>query len=72
MDIDSCRNSKHANEVQTMIENNEIMKPICGQFGDDFITPRSDGIVEGFGPNYIIIEKCSIRNGSILYNRVFF
>lgn len=56
MDIHSCRDSKHANEVQTMIENNEIIKPICGQFGD-FITPRSDGIVEGFGPNYIIIKN---------------
>jgi hypothetical protein len=28
MDIHSCRDHKHANEVQAMIENDEIMKPI--------------------------------------------
>jgi hypothetical protein len=38
-------NRKHADDVQAKIENDENMKPICGQFGD-LMSPNSEGIME--------------------------
>jgi uncharacterized protein YbaA (DUF1428 family) len=47
MEIHSYKDRKHADEVQTKIENDESMKPICGQFGD-LMTPNSEGIMGDF------------------------
>jgi hypothetical protein len=47
MEIHFCMDSKHPNEFQAVIENDKIMKPICGPFGD-LITLGSDGIVGEF------------------------
>ena len=47
MEIHSYKNQKHADEVQAKIENDENMKPICGQFGD-LMTPNSEGIMGDF------------------------
>ena len=47
MEIHSYKDRKHADEIQAKIENDENMKPICGQFGD-LITPNSEGIMGDF------------------------
>ena len=41
------KDRKHADEVHTKSENDENMKPICGQFGD-IMTPYSEGIIGNF------------------------
>ena len=52
MEIHSYRDHKHADEVQAKIENDENMKPICGQFGD-LMTPNSEGIMGDFSRVYV-------------------
>jgi len=47
MEIHFYKERKHVYEVQTKIENDENMKPICGQF-DDLMTPHSKGIIGDF------------------------
>jgi uncharacterized protein YbaA (DUF1428 family) len=47
MEIHSYRDRKHADKVQAKIENDENMKPLCGQFGD-LMTPNSEGIMGDF------------------------
>jgi uncharacterized protein YbaA (DUF1428 family) len=52
MEIHSYRERKHADEVQAKIENDENMKPICGQFSD-LMTPNSEGIMGDFSRVYV-------------------
>jgi hypothetical protein len=52
MEIHSSRDPNHADEVQATIENDENIKPICGQFGD-LITPNSEGIMGDFSRVYV-------------------
>jgi uncharacterized protein YbaA (DUF1428 family) len=47
MEIHSYRDRKHADKVQAKIENDENMKPLCGQLGN-LMTPNSEGIMGDF------------------------
>jgi hypothetical protein len=62
-----CKTSRYISNDPNAFNSEEVIKKKNKDLDNSFI-----GQVQEFGPNYIVIEKCSIRNGSILYHRVFF